>query len=344
MPAINPILTRELKERMRTLRAPVVLTLYLLVLGMVAFATEHYLTRGGGFDPFEAAGLGRAVFQFLLFFTLLLICFLVPGFTSASVSGEREKQTLGLLQVTLLRPRSIVLGKLGSSMAFLMLLIVATLPLMSVSFVLGGVTPLDVLRGYGMVVLTGFTIAMVGIGLSSMTRKTVSATLLVYTLVGILTLGTIASYGLMRFVAQRGGRDGSGHVWALVLNPFVGTASAIRGTGATGGPSTPFNGLFDFLAPRSVSVTTFSGSAFAVPAVGPVPRVLQGGGSIPLPGPDPRFGPVNRPPHRLPVWASTIGWYLALAVGGYALAIVGVRAPSTGMRFRIRRRSIAEES
>jgi hypothetical protein len=348
----NPILTRELKERMRTLRAPVVLTIYLLVLGLVAFAAERIMSRDAAFNPGAAAGLGRAVFHFLLFFTLMLICFLVPGFTASSISSERERQTFPLLQVTLLRPSAIVLGKLVSSLAYMMLLVLATLPLISISFILGGVSPLEVLRGYGMVILTGFTIAMVGIGLSATLRKTVSATVLSYALVGLLCVGTIMSYGLTRVIVERSGRNPGGHVWGLVVNPFVGTASAIRGSGAVGGPSTPFTSLFDFIAPTVIfdggpQPVFFEGRAEAFSKVvvgggpGAPPQVIvqpaPGGFDLP-PG---IAAQVPQPRHRLPIWTSTVLWYLALSGMGFLLAVNGVRAPSQGLRFR-RRRGTAE--
>ncbi len=341
MRAMNPILARELKERMRTLRAPIVLTVYLLVLGMVAFATERVLSTQSGFDPLAAAGIGRAVFHFLLFFTLMLICFLVPGFTAASITGERERQTFPLLQVTLLRPRSIVLGKLFSSLAFMMLLILATAPLMSVSFILGGVTPLDVLRGYAMVILTGFTIAMAGIALSSLLRRTVSATVLAYALVGVLTLGTVASYGLARVVVERRGGNSSGHVWGLVVNPFLGTASALRGSGASGGPSTPFSSLFNFLGMQPQFIQQFQGRAFAVPlGGGPVPVPIAPNVDVAPPDATQGFGvqQVVRPPRRLPVWAGMVIWYGAISVICYLIAVSGVRAPSRGLRRLLGRR------
>ncbi len=351
----NPILTRELKERMRTLRAPVVLTIYLLVLGLVAFAAERVMARDAAFNPGAAAGLGRAVFHFLLFFTLMMICFLVPGFTAGSVTSERERQTFPLLQVTLLRPSAIVIGKLVSSLAYMMLLVLATLPLVSVSFILGGVSPLEVLKGYGMVVLTGFTIAMVGIALSAMLRKTVSATVLSYALVGLLCVGTVVAYGLTRVVVERSGRNPAGHVWALVVNPFIGTASAIRGGGAVSGPSTPFTGLFDFIAPQLIFPVDggpqfLEGRAFArvfvdggvVTKEFPAPAPIGPDVGFAQPFPEPFPQPVPQQPSRFPIWASTVIWYGVISALAFLLAVNGVRAPSKGLGLRRRRRGTVE--
>ena len=101
-------------------------------------------------DPFSArrrrrefAAVGRSIFEWLVFFMLLLVLFLVPGLTSGAIAGERERQTLVPLQVTLLRPWQIVVGKLGASFAFLALLVVATAPLLVVAYLIGGVTIAD---------------------------------------------------------------------------------------------------------------------------------------------------------------------------------------------------------
>jgi len=40
---------------------------------------------------------------------------------------------------------------------------------------------------------------------------------------------------------------------------------------------------------------------------------------------------------RLPVWASTVAWYVGICLAGYGLAVTGVRAPVSGVGFGRRR-------
>ncbi len=336
----NPLFAREIKRRMRSLRGPIVLTVYLTVLGAVVFVTERSLSRDSAFgDPFAAAVIGRTVFHYILFFMLMMVCFLVPAFVAGSLTTEREQRTLSLLQVTLMKPRHIVLGKLASSMSFLMLLIVATIPLVSISFILGGVSPLDVVRGFAMVIFTGFTLALIGIGLSANLKRTVSATVLTYGLVATLTIGTVITYGLALLLAERAGSQpfrGKRPVYTLVLNPFVGTASAIQGRD-TGGfqQRSPFDALFAFL-----TVSPDAGFGFReIPF--PAERVFPRGiaEDQPLKALIPRGQPVKR---GIPVWVSTVSWYGVLCLLGYLLAVTGVRAPTTGIGFGRRRISIGD--
>src|ERR671910_2823196 len=140
---VNPVLRRELVERMRGRRTFVVLTIYLGVLAGILYLV-YQANRGTTGSSFGApvatqiASVGRGIFEWLLFFMLLLVLFLVPGQTSGAIAGERERQTLVPLQITLLRPVSLLLGKIGASLAFLLLLLVATVPLLSVSYLIGG--------------------------------------------------------------------------------------------------------------------------------------------------------------------------------------------------------------
>lgn len=335
--AANPIVAREVKERMRSLRAPIVITIYLLVLGLIVFAAERITAHDQGFGGgFVAASVGRAVYHWMLFFMLMLVCFLVPAFTAASVAAERERRTLPLLQVTMLTPRQIVLGKFTSSMAFLVLLILGTLPLVSVAFVLGGVTPLDVLRGYGMVLLTGFTLGMIGIGLSSNLRRPLGAIVLSYALMATLTLGTLITYGLIRASqAFDSGRFDPGvaapdfrrhePVYTLVLNPFVGTASALadrRGGQFNGSNTSPFDPIMGWLNRQN---DVIGGAVEVGPDGQALLQKLRERGVVPSEG------------WRMPVWGSTLIWYAGLCIGSYLLAVSGVRAPVSGVGFGRRR-------
>lgn len=332
----NPILAREVKERMRSLRAPIVLTLYLLLLGLVVFGTERAATHEAQFgNPLGTALIGRNVFHWFLSLLLLVVCFLVPALAAGTISTERERQTFHLLQVTMMRPSSIVLGKLGSTMAYLVFMILATIPLVSVSFVLGGVSPLDVVRGYAMVVFTGFTLAMLGIAVSSNMRRTLGATVISFTIALVLTIGTFIAWGLIQYTLDRNRFDGDRHrVSTLVLNPFVGTASAIQGRDPGRGGSNPFDALFGFLVRRP----EFEGDVVRRgrgPGPGLARFVVPEGGvavearAVParalarrLPGPE----------KKLPVWVSTVAWYSGLSGLAYLLALRGVRAPRRMLR------------
>ena len=308
LPPVNPVLARELKQRMRGRHVWLVVTLYLAVLAVIlrwVYVASSRDEFGGGFDLLASATAGRAIFQWLLFFMLLLVCFIVPGLTAGAISGERERQTMVALQLTLLRPRSIVVGKLLASLAFVVLLIIASLPLVSVPFLVGGVSLPEVVKGLWMVVATAVMLACLTLACSAVLRRTQAATVVAYGLTLALVLGTLLVYG-----AQQVPRRGAGprpEPWILVLNPFAATADVVQGRSQSLGFATPFGPLLELLrldeSDRISEVVTSSGSSEAIeirpPGPGGRPGFGPGGppvtGFVNGPGGRPRIGPGGPP-------------------------------------------------
>ena len=248
LPPVNPVLARELKQRMRGRHVWLVVTLYLTVLAVIlrwVYVASSRDEFDGSFDLLASATAGRAIFQWLLFFMLLLVCFIVPGLTAGAISGERERQTMVALQLTLLRPRSIVVGKLLASLAFVVLLIIASLPLVTVPFLVGGVSLSEVVKGLCMVVATAVTLACLTLACSAVFRRTQAATVVAYGITLALVLGTLLVYG-----AQQVPRRGIGprpEPWILALNPFAATADVVQGRRESLGFASPFGPLHDLL-------------------------------------------------------------------------------------------------
>src|SRR4029079_10967376 len=93
-----------------------------------------------------------------------------------AISSEREHQTLDLLAVTPISSLAIVLGKLFSALAWVFVLILASIPITALVFVFGGVAPDDVIRGYAVLFATVIGLGSVGIFFSALTRRTGAST------------------------------------------------------------------------------------------------------------------------------------------------------------------------
>jgi ABC-type transport system involved in multi-copper enzyme maturation permease subunit len=258
--SVGAVATKELRGRVRGPRAFIAITVYLAVLAGVALivytAQRDALTPQtafGGGNPYVAAQVGQALFATLLLLQVLLVVFLAPAATSGAISLEREKQTLDMLNATPVSTLGIVLGKLAAAAAFVAILIVGSIPLTALVFLFGGVAPEDVLRGYAVLFATAMGFGCVGLFISSLTRRTQTATILTFVAVLVLTAGTgfglaleFALYGspraandVVRDVAVPGDVEESvasqDHPvpWppdVLVLfNPFVAAADVICG-------------------------------------------------------------------------------------------------------------------
>src|SRR5579871_2560173 len=129
---VNPVMMKELRGRMRGVRAFAVMTVYLGL--MSGFTTLLYLvyssfTRSSG--SAAAGEIGRVLFLGVVGIELLLIVFIAPAFTAGAITGERERQTYDLLQTTLLATPSFVTGKLESALGYILLLLLSGIPLES---------------------------------------------------------------------------------------------------------------------------------------------------------------------------------------------------------------------
>ncbi len=187
----NPVIVKELRARMRGARAFIVLTAYLLLLS--CFTSLIYLSVSGSAQATAGSqmgpALGKVVFGGVVAFELFLVCFMTPAFTAGAISGEREKRTYDLLITTLLPARSIVLGKLISALAYVVLLILAAVPLESLAFVLGGVTPAEVIIASIVLLVTALGYGSIGIFYSSLARSSTLSTVLTYATTLLTNLG-----------------------------------------------------------------------------------------------------------------------------------------------------------
>jgi ABC-2 type transport system permease protein len=351
LPPLNPVLARELKQRMRGRHVWLVVTLYLAILAIIlrwvyvaASRTDEFT---GEFDLLSSAAAGRAIFQWLLFFMLLLVCFIVPGLTAGAISGERERQTLIALQLTLLRPRSIVVGKLLASLAFVVLLIVASLPLLTVPFLVGGVSVPEVVKGLVMVLATAVTLACVTLACSALLRRTQAATVVAYGVTLFMVLGTLLVYG-----AQQVPRRGFGprpEPWILALNPFAAAADVVHGRTEPTGFDSPFEPLGELLRldenDRFANVITGSGQAGAfigpdgpvfAPGGGPATTMFFGNQGIEV---DPGFArdlPFNPAEFDdtarlggVRFWAVSLWSWLALALAAVLVSVRRISLPAS---------------
>lgn len=187
----NPIITKEVRSRMRTWRAPVLVTLYLALLGGLGYLTFMSTVQGhnAGAGPNPQAGIN--IFGVMVNFELLLIAFMTPALTAGAIAGERERQTLDLLLCTRVRPIGIILGKLLSSMLFVLLLLLLSVPLFSAVFLFGGIELDQVLVVLLIGLVTAVTLASLGLLCSTIARRATGATVASYALAFVLLFGTL---------------------------------------------------------------------------------------------------------------------------------------------------------
>ncbi len=332
---VNPVLRRELIERWRGRRAFWVLTAYVGLLVLVTLLLywigQSFLEqqmRWGGFQVLAAGPtVGRFLFENLLAFVLLLVLFIAPGYAAAQISGERERRTLALLQITLVKPRQIVAGKLAASVAWLLLLVLAALPVGAIAFFLGGVSLGDLARGLVTVVVVAVSVAALSLGISSLTRKTTASVVITYAVVLTLILGTLFAALVESAVRSFDFGDGSRPV-ALYANPFYGLADSVRANSSFGNDLPSVLTAFGAVLPQPGFPGQFGGPVMIDDVAPGADLAIRGGGLVGV-------GGVAALPDRRPVWLITLGVHLLLGALGFTVATRRVRADK-GPRRRAR--------
>jgi hypothetical protein len=179
----NPIISKELKGRMRGRQGFILLTAYLALIslaitGMYYLASNDWSTAS--IQPDGLQELGKQIFGVVVLLEFLLIIFIGPALTSGSISSERERLTFDLLRASLLSTRDLILGKLGSAVAFLLLLILSAIPLQSLAFFIGGVGWEEMVISLVMLTTSTLMFCTLGIYFSGIAKRTVVATVMTY--------------------------------------------------------------------------------------------------------------------------------------------------------------------
>ncbi|MBI5667022.1 MAG: hypothetical protein HZC41_03370 [Chloroflexi bacterium] len=193
---LNPVMLKELRGRMRGVRAFFVLTVYLaLMSSFTALLYLVYIPVNRATGSAAAGEVGRVLFMGIVGIELVLIIFIAPAFTAGAITGERERQTYDLLRTTLLPSPSFVLGKLESALSYVLLLLLAAIPLQSIAFLFGGVTEGELVLSFVVLTVTAITLGTVGIYFSAITPRTLTASVRSYsaTLIGAFVAPIVAS-------------------------------------------------------------------------------------------------------------------------------------------------------
>jgi ABC-2 type transport system permease protein len=210
---MNPMIRKELRQLMRERRGWVLPSLYLVALGGVAifvyFQTLQMQVNAVRF--LEGPDIGIPLFLALLYTQLTVLLLLVPIFSAGALTIEKEQRTMAGLLTSLLTDTHIWWGKFLSSLLFVLLLLVAGLPVLSLAFAFGGVGLWELfIVTITTVVILG-SMSAVSLYWSSVFRRSVAATAVSYASVIVLCVVSALLY-----VAQEAAHRGA--AWVLLFD------------------------------------------------------------------------------------------------------------------------------
>lgn len=194
---LGPIFNREALTVPRHSRHYLLRSLYLgllLVTGVTFWQTLYGWGKTVTLGDYSHFGV--LFFQLLGFLQLTLVIFFSSLFAAASVAQEKDRRTFILLLMTDLRNYELVLGKLLGSLMQIGILLVASLPILGSTVLLGGTTFLQVIDAF--LVLAGSALAAGSLGcLIALWRDRTFQTLAVTVLGIVLYLVLVEAIGFL---------------------------------------------------------------------------------------------------------------------------------------------------
>jgi ABC-type transport system involved in multi-copper enzyme maturation permease subunit len=228
----NPILIKEMRSRMRGKRAFLVLTGYVVTLSLIISLIYIVLHKNAPTTVVNQAG--SVLTPVLIYVQMGLICLIAPTFSASAISSEREQQTFDLLIASLAKPSTILFGKVGAALSYLFLTLFGSLPLIALTYSLGGVALRDIAIAYLIMTVSGVTFCSISFLWSTLIRRGVLAQLT--SLIAVIFLVAAMPALALFFSALSGSFNNSPstafiNIVFLLLrtNPFAAIASQIPG-------------------------------------------------------------------------------------------------------------------
>jgi len=187
---INPVLKNETKLAVRSFKFTLMIFFYVAVLSAGALFIfnvniEEAYFSGINLESTVYFYIGMAVIQ------AILLMFIVPSLTSTAICAEREKQTLEVLLSTKMSTLSIIIGKLLASISRVIILIICTMPIYSITFLIGGVDLGNIIELSLFFIVTTIFVGSIGVFISTCIKTSKAATAVAYGVVLFIFIGII---------------------------------------------------------------------------------------------------------------------------------------------------------
>ena len=295
----NPIFNREIKISSRSVRIPLIITLFNGILCLVTLVNMYSAVAQVESTAAIQYTSFMDMYEFVTTMEFILLMFIMPAMTAASISGERERQTLEMMLTTKMTAAQVVMGKLMSALSTLLLLIVSSFPAIAMVFVYGGVTFWDMVSMILCYIATAFFTGSLGICFSALFKRSTVSTVTTY---GVLIAAVAGTYFINRFsyslssmhinhsmaaygFGEQAAKISSGNaIYLLLLNPAATFYTILNGQLQGNTPVAklasqfgmePSGFIMEYWVPLSLFIQVAFGIALAVLAVHAVEPVKR---------------------------------------------------------------------
>ena len=137
---LNPIIKRDVRVQSRSMKICWGVFVYELILALVFFLVMLIIQEENKYSTSNIYSTLVLLYPILGVTQLVVLALIVPVRTASAISGEKERQTFDIMMTTSMTPFSIILGKVMTAIIQSMFFVVASMPVMALSFVIGGMS------------------------------------------------------------------------------------------------------------------------------------------------------------------------------------------------------------
>lgn len=189
---MNPVLKNEMKLMGRSRQMVIIVTVFNLIMSgaiLLIFDGLQMMQRESGSSPWTNVSLAYAV---IITLEICMLTLFVPPIASGSIAGEYEHQTMDILLTSRMNTKTIIKGKLLSSVSLALLLMVSCLPVNIMVLTFGGLTFMMMIKSILYAAFFAFMAGSIGVLCSAILRRTTGATIATYGIILLMTIGTLA--------------------------------------------------------------------------------------------------------------------------------------------------------
>jgi ABC-2 type transport system permease protein len=188
---LNPIVKKDVKVQSRSMKICFGVLAYELILALVFFLAMFIIQENSTYYTDNIYSDLVGLYPVLAITQFVILGVIVPVRTASAISGEKERQTFDIMMTTAMTPFSVITGKVMTAIVQSMLFIAASLPIMALSFVVGGMSWSYLFWFFAIALLISIFSASIGILCSSLCKKSVSAVIMSYGFYLIFFIGTL---------------------------------------------------------------------------------------------------------------------------------------------------------
>lgn len=212
---LNPIVKKDVKVQSRSMRICWGVFAYELILALTFFLAMVLIEQQSRYSTSNIYSAMVWLYPVPALTQLGILGLIVPVRTASAISGEKERQTFDIMMTTSMTPFAIIAGKVMTAMVQSMFFVIASMPVMALAFVIGGMSWGYLFAFLAIALLVSLFSASIGILCSSICKKSISAVIMSYGIYIVFFIGTVLPYVLYEVVTMNAVYNANG----VTVNP-----------------------------------------------------------------------------------------------------------------------------